>query len=119
MIGTIFLEGFQFDCVIGIIPEERIKGQPVSLDIELDVNFSAAAGSDQISDTINYAEVGEALKALAIEKEYQLVERFAWEGSELVMDMDRRIERVQITIRKPNAVAAAEAVGVAFERYRD
>ena len=119
MKGTVFLQGYRFQCVIGIIPEERRKGQPVCLDVELDVDFSAAAGSDHIDDTVNYAEVGAALKNLALEREFQLVESFAAEGCDLILAMDHRIERVRITIRKPQAVAEADAVGVILERRRD
>lgn len=119
MIGTIFLEGFTFECLIGILSEERRVSQPLRLDIELDADFTAAAASDRIEDTINYAEVGAALKALALERQYQLVESFAAEGCALILALDSRILRARMTIRKPLAVPAADSVGVILERFRD
>ena len=39
MTGTIYIQNLDIQCIIGILPDERIKKQKLLLDIELDYDF--------------------------------------------------------------------------------
>lgn len=56
-IGTIELKGMQFFAYHGVFPEEREKGNDFVVDLCCKYDISAAMGSDNLADTLNYAAV--------------------------------------------------------------
>ena len=119
MKGTVLIDRLELDCIIGIMPEERVTKQPLFIDVEMDCDFSAAAASEHISDTVNYAEISTLLGELINKKAYQLVETLVAEACDLILQTETRITRVVVTVRKPNAVGNADAVGARMEKQRN
>lgn len=118
-LGTILISDLHFNCIIGILPDERTFPQTITVDVELTTDFSACAKSENIQDTIDYVEVGQQLKSLLEVKKYQLVETFAVEACELLLNGHLELYRVKVTIRKPNAVENCRFVGVCLEKTRN
>lgn len=116
--GTIRIEELTVHCVIGIIESERLRDQRIFIDAELDTDFAAAAASDHIDDTINYATVAEHLTRLAVEGRYYLVERYVSEATALLLERYPQVTRVRVTVRKPDILPQARSVGVSLERRR-
>lgn len=117
-LGTIRIEGLLVECIIGILDSERVTPQRLLIDVELDAEFAAAAASDDVADTINYAEVAERLSTLAVEGRFRLVERFVSTACALLLDAYPPLQRVRITARKPDILANTRSVGVSLERCR-
>lgn len=117
-IGTIRIEELTVHCVIGIIETERLRDQRILIDAELDTDFSAAAASDSINDTINYAVAAEHLTRLAVEGRFYLVEAYVSHATQLLLDRYPQLSRVRVTVRKPDILPAARSVGVSLERRR-
>jgi dihydroneopterin aldolase len=117
-IGTIHIDELTVHCVIGIIESERQRDQRIFIDAELDADFAAAAASDHIRDTINYAVVAEQLTQLAVEGRFYLVEAYVSAATALLLERYPQVTRVRVAVRKPDILPAARSVGVSLERRR-
>lgn len=118
MNGTIELERLEIDCIVGILPFERKTPQKVFLDISMDLDFSAAAASENVSDTVDYTAIAQELTQLVKERRYQLIETMAVECADLVLERHHAVPRVAIAVHKPAAVPQARDTVVRFERRR-
>ena len=62
---------------IGITHEERAKPQRLLLTVDMNFDFSSAAVSDRIEQTINYHTVAQQLAGYGHNRSWRLVERLA------------------------------------------
>jgi dihydroneopterin aldolase len=118
MIGTTGLESLQVDCIVGIHEHERRTSQTVIVDLELDYDFAAPAGSDAIHDAVDYDQVARAVKELLIRRKFQLIETMAEETAAMLLDRLPPVRALRLEIRKPAAVPAAACAFVRLERAR-
>jgi 7,8-dihydroneopterin aldolase/epimerase/oxygenase len=117
-LGTIRIEALHVDCIIGILDSERVTPQRLLVDVELETDFAAAAASDDVADTVNYAEVAESLTRLAVQGRFRLVERFVSDACSGLLESQPRLQRVRITARKPDILPNTQSVGVSLELRR-
>ncbi len=117
MIQTIGVKELKFNCIIGIYPHERVKPQELIVDIEMEWDFHKAIESENVKDTIDYAQVAEDVKNLAIEKEYQLIETFSADAANLIMKKHNPLS-ICITIMKPAAIPDAKYPFVKYSLKR-
>ncbi|MEQ1575460.1 MAG: dihydroneopterin aldolase [Vicinamibacterales bacterium] len=118
MIGTTGLKNLQVDCIVGIYEHERRTRQTVIMDISLDYDFAAAAGSDAIGDAVDYDGVARGVTELVQRRAFQLIETMAEETAAMLLASLRQVRTVRLEIRKPAAVPAAECSFVRVERTR-
>jgi len=109
MIATIGVHNIHIDCIVGIYDHERVAEQPLFVDIEVDNDIEAAATADHIDETVDYDHLTEMLTTLAKERKYQLIETFAQEGLNSILERWSSIQAARIEIRKPKAVPSADA----------
>ena len=57
MVSKIELSEMKFYAYHGVLPQERTTGNYFGVEITLYTDFSRALASDELSDTVNYAEV--------------------------------------------------------------
>jgi len=101
----------------GANPGERERSQPFHLDIELELDLSAAAASDALADTVNYAEVYARVVKIVEQRSYQLLERLAAEVAADVLE-DSRVVRVRVCVQKPELLdGATPSVTLVRERF--
>ena len=62
---------------VGVPEEERARAQCLMLTIEMECDFSAAARSDDIADTINYYDVSQRLLKYGEGRSWKLIEKLA------------------------------------------
>jgi dihydroneopterin aldolase len=62
MSSHIFLENIVFHAYHGILPQERKIGNAYILDLRLKVDITHAVETDELTSTVNYAEVYHVLK---------------------------------------------------------
>ena len=84
---------------IGVSEEERSDRQNVSFDVELHLDLSLAAANDDLSLTPDYLRVVNALREIAQERHYRLLETMAEAAAKLLLDQFS-IERVVLRVRK-------------------
>lgn len=119
MIGTIGLEGLTIRCIVGIHPHERKEEQDLLVDVSVDTDFSAAASHDTVEHTLDYDLIAAELTRLATERQYQLIETFAEEGAASLLRLFPSVVAIELMIRKPAAVPAADCSFVHVYRERE
>lgn len=112
---TIFIQGLRFDAIIGIYPQERIKKQPMVVDIEMATDIKPAAINNDLDSSINYAAVSEAVIQFCVAAEAELLETLAENLAEYLM-REFNISGLRLSIGKPIAVPEAQLVGVKIAR---
>ena len=58
-IGVIELEDMEFKAYHGCLEQEKVRGNSFTVDFRGELDLSAAAESDLLSDTLNYGEIYE------------------------------------------------------------
>lgn len=101
--------------VVGINTWEREHRQDILLNLEIGVDTSDAARSDDIEDSLNYRSLTKAIIGLVEESSYHLVEALAHNIAALCV-REFGAERVRVRVEKPGALRFAESVGVEIER---
>ncbi len=112
------INDLEVDCIIGINPSERTRSQVLVISAELGVDLSYCACTNNLNDTVNYADVCEDLKALAVNLKAELLEVLAEKMCQLIFCRHKRVRSVKLTLLKPEAVADAKSVGISIERTR-
>ena len=111
----IFIEALRVETLIGIYPRERIVPQPVVIDLKIGHSTATAGASDDIHDTIDYAEVVSRLRAVLAEKHFLLLEKLAEFVATLLLE-DFGAQWVQVSVAKLGMMPSVARVGVVIER---
>lgn len=116
---AIIIEGLKVDTVIGCFNWERKIIQPLMLDLTIHNDLNQAAQSDELDDTLNYAQICELAAQVIQQAKPKLIEHAAQLVLEKLFLVFPSIESIIITIRKPAIIAQANAVGIRLERNRN
>lgn len=106
------------DCVIGTRPEERQRRQTIALDLTLECDLAAAGHSDDLSDTIDYAAIEEAVFQLVAASQCRLLESLAQQVADLLL-ADPRVFGCSVRITKCGSLRHAPGVVVVINRRRE
>ena len=98
----------EITCIIGILPNERVKEQTLLLNINLDVDIGDSTFSDDINETIDYTIIAEMATQLAITKKYNLIESYCKDLNNLFLETFQAVQQARITVKKPNAIPKAK-----------
>ena len=116
--GIIELEKLEVDCIVGILPFERVKEQKVFLDVSMEIDFQVPASTEQVEDTIDYTFISQELTDLVKTSRYQLIETMAVECADLILDRHPLVQRVSVAVHKPAAVPMAKDTVVKYGKHR-
>ena len=111
----IYVTDIAIEAIVGIWDWERQVPQTVLIDLEMSVDVTRAAQSDNIDDTVNYKAVSQRVRALVIESRFKLVETMAETVAQVIRD-EFGVQWVRVKINKPGALRGAKDVGVIIER---
>ncbi len=119
MKDRIELRGLAVLALCGVLPEERVRRQPFTVDLEVVTDLRAAGASDDLVDTIDYGALCADIDALAQQEQYALLERFAQRIAEVVLT-DPRVDAVTVSVRKmrPPVPQQLDTSGVRIHRER-
>jgi FolB domain-containing protein len=84
---------------VGVPDEERARPQRLLLTLEMESDFSAAAKSDSIAETIDYFAVSQRLLHFGGGKSWKLIEKLAADICDLVL-AEFRPDRVSVEVKK-------------------
>ncbi len=84
---------------VGVPDEERAKPQRLLLTVEMESDFSAAARSDSIRDTIDYFAVSRRLLGFGDGRSWKLIEKLAADLCDMVL-AEFRPKSVLIEVKK-------------------
>ncbi len=110
----VFINGLRAAAVIGCYPAERERKQNVILDIEFCCDLQKAGVSDELADTINYAEIEERVLLLAESSSYRLIEALAGAVGRLLLEYDG-VSAACVRVEKPGGARYARSVAVEME----
>ena len=111
----VFIRDLEVETVIGVFDWERKILQKLVFNIELGTDFSKAARSDELDDTLNYKAIAHAIEDLVKESSYKLVEALIEAVADMVIS-EFSVKWLAITLDKPGAVSCSKSVGVKVER---
>ncbi len=86
----------------GVLAHERRDGQDFGVDLVLWVSTAAAAGSDDLADTVDYGALGVDVAAVVSGKPVRLIETLAERVADRCL-ADSRVQAVEVTVHKPQA----------------
>jgi dihydroneopterin aldolase len=106
--------------VHGVLPEERERAQPFSLDVVAWVDTAAAQKSDDLADTVDYGALAQAAADIVGGRSYRLLEALAGRLADALLILDPRLEAVEVTVRKlrPPLALDVGSTGVRVRRSR-
>lgn len=100
MTDILRLRNMTFRAHVGTLPEERVVGQKVEVDLECHLDLQPAGLSDDLKDGIDYAGVCKLVGDITRHREYRLLEKLAEEIAGRVL-VEYPAETVRVTVRKP------------------
>jgi len=110
------LNGIDVDCIIGERPDERERLQKLRVDVELTVP-DAAATSDELADTVDYAALTERIRAALVAAKCRMVERVAKVVCETCLT-DPKVSFVRASVTKFGAIPHLESAEAVYEQSR-
>ncbi|HTR43363.1 MAG TPA: dihydroneopterin aldolase [Pseudomonadales bacterium] len=84
---------------VGVPDEERAKPQRLLLTIEMEFDFSTAAKTDSIADTIDYFAVSQRLLKFGDGQSWKLIEKLATDIYEMIL-CEFRPQNVSVEVKK-------------------
>ena len=111
----IYLNDLRIDTVIGIYDWERRTKQTVIFDIEMVVDVSKAAQSDNIDDTVSYKAVAKRLISFVSAAQFELIETLAERVAGILLD-EFKVQWCRLRLNKRGAVRGVRDVGIIIER---
>ncbi|MCQ9331135.1 dihydroneopterin aldolase [Corynebacterium phoceense] len=103
MADRIELTGLECFGYHGVFEEEKRTGQPFIVDITCWLNFAEAAADDDLTKTINYAELAEVAAEVVEGPARDLIEAVATDVANAAMRRFEELYAVEVTIHKPKA----------------
>ena len=113
----IHIKDLTLNAIIGVLEHERIKQQPIKIDISLTCDLSLAAASDNLNDAVDYAHVCTLVESICTQNEFYLIEKLAQTVINQLLETFNSIIAVDITIYKPQAIRNAK-VGIQIKQAR-
>lgn len=117
MPDTIFIQGLKVQAIIGVYAHEKTRHQPLLIDLSMTSDTLKASQSDDLSHTVDYAGVAEALTGFIAETRFELLEALAGAAMDFLFQTFP-VGRIRLRIAKPEAIPAALAAGIEIERVR-
>jgi dihydroneopterin aldolase len=84
---------------VGVPEAERAKPQRLLLTVEMEFDFSAAAGSDDIRDTIDYFAVSQRLLKFGEGRSWKLIEKLAADVADTVLS-EFKPQSITVEVKK-------------------
>jgi dihydroneopterin aldolase/2-amino-4-hydroxy-6-hydroxymethyldihydropteridine diphosphokinase len=101
----------------GATPEERRNGQTFHADLRLHLDSRAAGESDDLSLTVDYAQMARAVVDVLAGPAMNLLETVADRIAKTVLEHEP-VEVVEVTVHKPNASLGAQIADVSVHLRR-
>ena len=97
---TVEISGLSLYTRLGVTPAEREVGQRTLIDLTLEVGDVAATETDEVEDTVDYAEICNLVALVAQQRTYKTLERLCTAIADRLLD-DFGIEAVSVKAAKP------------------
>jgi dihydroneopterin aldolase len=86
----------------GVFEHERREGQDFVVDLALGIDSTAAAGTDDLRDTVDYGTLSEEIKGAVQRDPVDLIETLAQRLADVCL-AHPQVLNVEVTVHKPHA----------------
>ena len=97
----IFVEDLEVYGYHGVNPEEKAMGQRFLISMELILNLGKAGSSDDLNETVNYAELCHSVEEEFKKNKYNLIEKAAEELCKYILERYEIVKKIKLSIKKP------------------
>lgn len=108
MADLIEIKGIKSFGYHGVLESEKITGQDFYVDVVLELDLTRASVTDDVSDTINYAEVTDLVVAQITGDPVSLIEKLAGNIADRIKATYPQAAAVSVTVHKPQAPVNAQ-----------
>ncbi len=111
----VFIKGLELLLSVGIYDQEKAKKQRVIINVIFDVTGNSGKSLKSIDEVVSYEKAVEIIREVTGRRHYDLLEELA---EEIVKNLkfDNRIERITLSLEKPDIIEGAAGVGVEITR---
>jgi dihydroneopterin aldolase len=102
----------------GAFKEENKLGQRFFVDLELYLDLSKAGHSDNLQDTVNYADVYNTTRQVVEQERYELVEAVAERLAAKILAEYSLVDEILVRVTKPDPPIPGHYQSVAVEITR-
>lgn len=114
----ITLKGLRVQANHGVLASEREQGQLFIIDVTAYLDLSPASHSDVLAETVDYGQLSQEIYRAVAGDPVDLIETVAERVATVTLH-HRVIERVQVTVHKPQAPITVEFEDVSVTIVRD
>jgi len=100
----------------GVLPQEKVVGNDYIINLSIAVDLSKAIESDNLNDTISYAEVFDIVKK-TMQVKCDLIEKVAGNIAKELFKAFENINELKISITKLNPPMGADCSGASVELH--
>lgn len=106
---AIAIQNLKIDCIIGVLPHERIIPQQVVADVEMNLDLTAAGETGELARTVDYALTARQVSFILETAKFELLETAAlaictWIAAPVPSAHLYSVESVEVRLRKPAAL---------------
>ena len=110
----VHIDGIRLHARHGVLPQEQLTGNDYIINVRASYDISRAMQTDDVADTLNYAEVYNIIKEeMSIPS--KLIEHVAGRIADRLMDSYSQINSVMLRITKCNPPMGADCNGAGVE----
>ena len=113
----IFLNDFMIDANIGVYKHEKIKSQPLRINIIAKVKNPKKINDDKLHSVVCYNQISKKIKKIIKSDHTILLEKLAEKIFQECFK-NKRIQTMKIRLEKLDAIQEAESAGIEVERSR-
>ena len=117
----VFVRDLLLECRVGVHKHERLRAQPVRVNLDLSVRETPAkenAGADKLVHVVDYEVIVERTRKIAARGHVNLIETLAERIAAVCLE-DARVRAVRVRVEKLDVFPDAASVGVEIERFAD
>jgi dihydroneopterin aldolase len=107
------LEGMIFYGLHGVDPAEKALGQRFVVDLEVERDLRRPGRTDEVADTVNYAQLYRIARAVLEGPSKNLIEAVAEEIARRVAETCAGVDAVRVRVRKPEVPIKGSILGAA------
>lgn len=112
---SICLTGLSVRMLVGVDNWERVKPQPIKIDVQIHTDVSKAGKADHLPHSIHYGILTKELESHCSVERYRSLEALA-EGLAKVCIFTCRAPKVTLCVQKPRSLLHADSAGVQIIR---
>ena len=114
------VRGLEIEACHGVFDFEKKNAQKFVFDIDLGVDFFSALKSDDIEETVNYADICGLIENITKNNTFNLIEKLALECAFQVLEKFEKVTKIKLCCNKPQAPLSQKfsSAGVTVELER-